>query len=90
MPWRECNLMDERVKSIAQFLGSEKVARLACEFGISSKKAYKIIEGYHDIGLAAGDFNPAMFCSFLGGMACNRHHDELCNRKSFNYTAPAP
>ena len=51
MPWKECNVMDERVKFIARFLEGEKVARLAVEFGISRKTAYKIIERYQDTGL---------------------------------------
>lgn len=51
MPWKECNVMDERVKFIARFLEGEKVARLADEFGISRKTAYKIIEKYQDTGL---------------------------------------
>lgn len=44
--------MDERVKFIARFLEGEKVARLAVEFGISRKTAYKIIDRYQDTGLA--------------------------------------
>ncbi len=39
MPWKECNIMDERVKFIARFLEGEKVTRLAEEFGISRKSA---------------------------------------------------
>lgn len=51
MPWKECNFMDERVKFIARFLEGEKVARLASEFGISRKTAYKIIDRYEETGL---------------------------------------
>lgn len=51
MPWKECNIMDERVKFIARFLEGEKVTRLAEEFGISRKTAYKIIDRYQDTGL---------------------------------------
>jgi putative transposase len=51
MPWKECNIMDERVKFIARFLEGEKVARLADEFGISRKTAYKIIDRYEETGL---------------------------------------
>jgi putative transposase len=43
--------MDERVKFIARFLEGEKVARLADEFGISRKTAYKIIDRYEETGL---------------------------------------
>jgi putative transposase len=51
MPWRECNVMDERVKFIARFLEGEKVARLADEFGISRKTAGKIIDRYEESGI---------------------------------------
>jgi len=51
MPWKECNVMDERVKFIARFLEGEKVTRLADEFGISRKTAYKIIDRYEETGL---------------------------------------
>jgi putative transposase len=51
MPWKECDVVDERVKFIARFLEGEKVAALAREFGISRKTAYKIIDRYHDTGL---------------------------------------
>ena len=51
MPWKECNVMDERVKFIARYLEGEKVARLADEFGISRKTAYKIIDRYEETGL---------------------------------------
>ena len=51
MPWKECNVMDERVKFIARFLEGEKVASLAEEFGISRKTAYKIIDRYEETGL---------------------------------------
>lgn len=43
--------MDERVKFIARYLEGEKVARLADEFGISRKTAYKIIDRYEETGL---------------------------------------
>jgi putative transposase len=51
MPWRDCNIMDERANFIARMLEGERVARLAREFCISRKTAYKIIERYHDTGL---------------------------------------
>lgn len=51
VPWKKCNIMNERVKYIARFLEGEKMTRLAGEFGISRKTAYKIIERYQDMGL---------------------------------------
>ena len=51
MPWRECNVMDERVKFVARFLEGEKLAVLCRDFDISRKTGYKIIERYQDTGL---------------------------------------
>jgi putative transposase len=51
MPWRECNVMDERVKFVARLLEGEKMAALCREFDISRKTGYKILERYEDTGL---------------------------------------
>ena len=51
MPWRECNVMDERVKFVARFLEGERIAVLCRDFDISRKTGYKIIERYQDTGL---------------------------------------
>ena len=51
MPWRECNVMDERVKFVARYLEGEKTVLLCRNFDISRKTGYKIIERYRDTGL---------------------------------------
>jgi transposase len=51
MPWKECNLMDERLKFIARLLDGEKMAGLCREFGISRKTGYKILGRYNETGL---------------------------------------
>ena len=51
MPWKECNLMDERIKFIARLLDGEKMTSLCREFGISRKTGYKIFHRYKDCGL---------------------------------------
>jgi putative transposase len=51
MPWKECNVMDERVKFVARLLEGEKMAVLCRDFGISRKTGYKILERYEDIGV---------------------------------------
>ena len=51
MPWKECNVMDERLKFVARHLEGEKVAVLCREFGISRKTGYKILERYEETGL---------------------------------------
>jgi hypothetical protein len=37
MPWKECHVMDERLRCIARLLEGEKMALLCAEFGISRK-----------------------------------------------------
>ena len=51
MPWKECHVMDERVRFIARLLDGEKMAILCAEFGISRKTGYKIYDRYKDCGV---------------------------------------
>ena len=51
MPWKECHVMDERVRFIARLLDGEKMAALCAEFGISRKTGYKIFDRYNDCGV---------------------------------------
>jgi putative transposase len=53
MPWKECHVVDERLRFIARRLDGEKMAALCAEFGISRKTGYKICERYKDCGLHA-------------------------------------
>jgi putative transposase len=53
MPWKECSVMDERVKFIARLLDGESMTVLCTEFGISRKTGYKILERYQAIGTQA-------------------------------------
>ena len=53
MPWKECHVMDERLRFVARRLDGEKMAALCTEFGISRKPGYKIFERYKDCGLSA-------------------------------------
>jgi putative transposase len=53
MPWKECHIMDERLKFVARLLEGEKMAPLCAEFGISRKTGYKIFDRYKDSGLTA-------------------------------------
>jgi putative transposase len=53
MPWKECHVMDERLRFVARLLEGEKMAPLCTEFGISRKTGYKIFERYKDCGLTA-------------------------------------
>jgi len=51
MPWKECNVVEERLRFIARLLDGEKMAGLCREFGISRKTGYKIYSRYKDCGI---------------------------------------
>ena len=51
MPWKECNVVEERLRFIARLLDGEKMADLCREFGISRKTGYKIYNRYKDCGI---------------------------------------
>ncbi len=53
MPWKECHVVEERMRFIARLLDGEKMAHLCREFGISRKTGYKIYNRYKDCGLDA-------------------------------------
>src|ERR1700752_5235603 len=53
MPWKECHVMDERLRFVARLLEGEKMAPLCAEFGISRKTGYKIFDRYKDCGVQA-------------------------------------
>jgi len=50
MPWKECHIMDERVRFVARLLDGEKMAPLCAEFGISRKTGYKLYDRYKHAG----------------------------------------
>lgn len=51
MPWKECHVVDERVRFVRRLLDGESTA-LCGEFGISRKTGYKIFQRYQQIGCA--------------------------------------
>src|SRR5437764_347400 len=53
MPWKECHIMDERLRFVARLLEGEKMAPLCAAFGISRKTGYKIFDRYKDCGVRA-------------------------------------
>jgi len=53
MPWKECNVVEERIRFIGRLLDGEKMAPLCREFGISRKTGYKIFNRYKDCGVDA-------------------------------------
>ena len=55
MPWKECSVMDERVRFVGRLLDGEKMVALCREFAISRKTGYKIFDRYKEYGLGSSD-----------------------------------
>jgi transposase len=53
MPWKECSVMDERLRFVAKLLDGEAMTEVCREFGISRKTGYKIVQRYKDSGVEA-------------------------------------
>ena len=45
MPWKECHVMDERLRFVARLLECETMTALCEEFGISRKPATRSTSG---------------------------------------------
>jgi transposase InsO family protein len=53
MPWKECSVMEERMRFVLRRLDGEPMSGLCREFGIARKTGYKIFERYQHHGLEA-------------------------------------
>jgi transposase InsO family protein len=53
MPWKECSVVEERLRFVARVLEGEPMAAVCREFGISRKTGYKIFDRYKEYGLEA-------------------------------------
>ena len=53
MPWKECSVMDERLRFVAKLLDGESMTEVCREFGISRKTGYKIFSRYKESGFEA-------------------------------------
>ena len=53
MPWKECSVVDERLRFVARLLDGEAMSEVCRAFGISRKTGYKIFERYKEHGLEA-------------------------------------
>src|SRR5438046_123261 len=53
MPWKECSVMDERLRFVAKLLDGESMTDVCREFGISRKTGYKVFQRYKDSGVEA-------------------------------------
>ena len=53
MPWKECSVMDERLRFVAKLLDGEAMTDVCREFGISHKTGHKIFHRYKESGFEA-------------------------------------
>jgi transposase InsO family protein len=53
MPWKECSVMDERLRFVAKLLEGESMTDVCRDFGISRKTGYKIFSRYKEHGFEA-------------------------------------
>jgi transposase InsO family protein len=53
MPWKECSVMDERLRFVARLLDGDAMSEVCRDFGISRKTGYKIFDRYKDHGVEA-------------------------------------
>jgi transposase len=53
MPWKDCSVMEERLRFVARLLEGETMTDLCREFGISRKTGYKLFNRYRDVGVEA-------------------------------------
>lgn len=53
MPWKECSVMEERLRFVARILEGESMTDVCREFGISRKTGYKLMERYREDGPVA-------------------------------------
>jgi transposase InsO family protein len=70
MPWKECSIMDERLRFIARILDGEPMTGVCRAFGISRKTGYKLFARYKDDGpvaLADRSRRPVRYANQLPG-----------------------
>jgi transposase len=70
MPWKECSVMDERLRFVARLLDGEPMTDVCRAFGISRKTGYKLMERYRQEGpvaLADRSRRPVRYANQLPG-----------------------
>ena len=81
MPWKECSVMEERLRFVARLLEGEPMTEVCRAFGISRKTGYKLLERYRQEGavaLAERSRRPVRYANQLPGqvesliVACKR------------------
>ena len=53
MPWKECSVVDERIRFVGRLLDGESMSEVCRDFGISRKTGYKIYNRYRAEGAEA-------------------------------------
>jgi transposase len=53
MPWKECTVMDERLRFVARLLEGEPIIEVCGAFGMSRKTGYKLLQRYRQDGPVA-------------------------------------
>jgi transposase-like protein len=48
MPWKECSVVEERLRFVARLLDGEAITDLCREFGILRKTGYEIFDRYKE------------------------------------------
>ena len=85
MPWKDCSVMDERLRFVGRLLDGEAMTDVCREFGISRKTGYKIFDRYKEHGLEAltdrsrrpvryANQLPAQIESLIVGLKHNKPH----------------
>lgn len=74
MPWKECSVMDERLRFVARILEGEPMTDVCRAFGISRKTGYKLFARYKEDGpvaLADRSRRPVRYANQLPGQIEN-------------------
>jgi transposase-like protein len=53
MPWKECSVLEARLRFVARLLEGERMSEVCRAFGIARKTGYKIFDRYREHGLEA-------------------------------------
>ena len=53
MPWKECSVVEARLRFVSRLLDGDAMSEVCREFGISRKTGYKIYDRYKEHGLEA-------------------------------------
>lgn len=70
MPWKECSVMEERLRFVARILEGESMTDVCRAFGISRKTGYKLMDRYREDGpvaLADRSRRPVRYANQLPG-----------------------